>query len=161
MNFYNYQRSRSFTVLCCGCLRFSTFIFSFKTAGLIETKLHVEPLWDWVMKVCSWDFGQTHYDKTPLKIFFSGLERPKTLKLGMQHWGLWPYQVYSNGNHWLTVIYFKYENNQLISRFKYWKTTLKVQSASSELKGQGFRSRLACPLEIWWVWWSMGLLFCG
>ena len=37
---------------------FSIFIFSSKTAGLIETKSHVEPLWDGGMKVCSWDLGQ-------------------------------------------------------------------------------------------------------
>ena len=68
------------------------------------------------MKVCSWDLGQMIkifampiYGKNLLKIFFSGLERSKILKLGMQHWGLWPYQVYSNGDNWLTLTYFKYE----------------------------------------------------
>ena len=42
-------------------------------------------------QVCSWDFDRMIkifampiYGKIPLKIFFSGLERPKTLKLGMQ-----------------------------------------------------------------------------
>ena len=54
-------------------------------------------------------FAVPIYGKNPLKIFFSGLERPKTLKLGMQHLGLSPYQVYSNGDHWLTLTYFKYE----------------------------------------------------
>ena len=90
MNFCNYQRSRLFTYLCPGCLRFSIFIFS-KTAGLIETELHVEPLWNGGMKVCSWDLGQMIkifaipiYDKKkqPLNIFSSGLERLKTLKRG-------------------------------------------------------------------------------
>ena len=34
------------------------FIFlSFKTAGLVEAKLHVEPMFDEGMKVCSWDLG--------------------------------------------------------------------------------------------------------
>ena len=58
MKFYEYQRSRSFTDLYLGCLRFSIFnFFSPKTAGLIETKLHVELLWDGGMKVCAWVLG--------------------------------------------------------------------------------------------------------
>ena len=32
-------------------------LFSSKTAGLIKTKLHVEPLLDRGMTVCSWDVG--------------------------------------------------------------------------------------------------------
>ena len=73
----------------------SVFLSSSKTAGLIETKFYVEPLWDGEMKICSWDFGQiikifamSIYGKNPLKIFFTCFERPKTLKLGIQHWGL-------------------------------------------------------------------------
>ena len=58
MKFYNYQRSRSFTDLCPGCLRFGIFLSFSKIVGLIETKLHIEPLWDRGMKVCSWDLGQ-------------------------------------------------------------------------------------------------------
>ena len=92
------------------------FIFSSKIAGMTETKLHVEPPWDRGMKICSWDLGQMikifpmfTYGKNPLKIFFSGLKRPKTLKIVMQHLGLWLYQIYSNGDHWLTLTYFKYE----------------------------------------------------
>ena len=46
MNSYKYQRSRSFIDLCPGNLRFRMLIFFSKTAGLIETKLHVEPLLD-------------------------------------------------------------------------------------------------------------------
>ena len=45
MNYSNNQRSRSFNDFCPGCLRFSIFIFS-KCAWLIETKLHVKPLWN-------------------------------------------------------------------------------------------------------------------
>ena len=33
------------------------FIFFSKTVGLIETKLHAEPLFDRGMKVCSWNVG--------------------------------------------------------------------------------------------------------
>ena len=57
MILYKFQRSRSFIDLRPGCLRFSIFIFSYKTAGLIETKLHVEPLLNGGMKVCPWDLG--------------------------------------------------------------------------------------------------------
>ena len=56
MNFYNYERSRSFLDICPGCLRFSIFIFS-KSGRLIETKLHLEPLWDGVMQVLFMGFG--------------------------------------------------------------------------------------------------------
>ena len=43
------------------------------------------------------------YGKNPLKIFFSGLERSKILILGI------PYQIDSNGDHWLTLTYIEYE----------------------------------------------------
>ena len=36
------------------------------------------------------------YGKKDLKFFISGTEKPMTLKLGIQHWGLWLYLVYSN-----------------------------------------------------------------
>ena len=36
-------------------------------------------------------FAMPIYGKNPLKIFFWGFERLKTLNLGMQHWELWPY----------------------------------------------------------------------
>ena len=38
-------------------LRFSIFIFSSEAARLMETKLHVEPLLDGGMEVCSWGLG--------------------------------------------------------------------------------------------------------
>ena len=57
MNFYKYQRSKSFTDLCSGCLRFSTFKFFYKTAELRESKLHVEPIWDVGITVCAWFQG--------------------------------------------------------------------------------------------------------
>ena len=50
-------------------------LVSFKTVWLIETKLHVEPLWVGGIKVCSWDLGQVIeifampiYGKNPLQI---------------------------------------------------------------------------------------------
>ena len=55
MNFYKYQRSRSFTELNSWCPRFS--IINFYSSGLIETKLQVEPVWSGWKKVCSWDLG--------------------------------------------------------------------------------------------------------
>ena len=71
------------------------------------------------MNVCSWDLGQMIkilaipiYGKIPLKVFFSGLEKLNTLKLCMQRWGLWSYQVYSNGDHWLTLTYFHNDKSE-------------------------------------------------
>ena len=81
---------------------YSTFSnFSLETAGPIEARFHVEPLWDGGIKVntnglCLMTKMATMpiYSKT-FKIFFSGTKRPMTLKLGMQHWLLEYYQVCS------------------------------------------------------------------
>ena len=87
---YKYQHSRSFIDLCPGFLIFSIFIFfSSKTAGLIETKLHLEPVLDgkvdygiWV----TWSRWQPClYIVKTLKIFFSETEWLMTLKLSMHH----------------------------------------------------------------------------
>ena len=93
MNFYKYQRSRSFTDL--GPIGPSDSIslkYSCKTAELIETKLHIEHQWGWEIKVHSWDLGHMTkvtimpiYGKKDLKFFFSETESPMILKLGMQH----------------------------------------------------------------------------
>ena len=48
MNFYNYQRSRSFTDFCMDASE-SVFLTSSKSAG------HLEPLWDGGMEDCAWD----------------------------------------------------------------------------------------------------------
>ena len=50
-------------------------------------------------------FAMPIYGENPLKI---SLLRT-SLKLGMQHCGLWLYKVYLNGDHWLPLTYFKYE----------------------------------------------------
>ena len=87
MNIYKYQRSKSFTDLCPGYFILSVFNFFSKTAGLIKTKVHVEPLWDRRMKSCTWDLGHMTkmtampiYVKTTLKIF-----------LGLK--GQWPWNL--------------------------------------------------------------------
>ena len=68
-------------------------------------------------------FAMPIYGKNPLKIFFSGLERPKTLKLGMQHWGLCLYQIYLNGDHWLNLPWpILNTKSKQLSKFKYCKT---------------------------------------
>ena len=107
MNFYNQQRSRSFTEFCPGCLRFIIFIFSSKIARLIETRLHVEPLWNGGMKVNG--FGSNDQDihhaniwQETFEIFFSGLERLKTLKLVFSFEDSDPTR-FSDGEHWLTL----------------------------------------------------------
>ena len=46
-----------------------------------------------------------------LKIFFSGTKWPMTLKLGMQHRVLEYYQVCSNGDPGLTLVYFTARSN--------------------------------------------------
>ena len=53
------------------------------------------------------------YDKNLKKNFFSGTKRLMTLKLGMHHWVLEYYQVYSNHNPRLTLTYFTARSNMV------------------------------------------------
>ena len=46
-----------------------------------------------------------------VKIFFSGIKKPMTLKIGMQHRVLEYYQVYSNDEPGLTLTYFTTRSN--------------------------------------------------
>ena len=90
MKLYEYQRSRSLIDLSSN-FSDSVFLnfFSSITMQLIEAKFHVEPPWDGGTKANS--NGTGHITKMatmpiygkPLKIFFSGIERPMTLKLGI------------------------------------------------------------------------------
>ena len=71
------------------CPRFSNFNFLCKTASLIESKLHVEPLWDRGITVCTvWDL--VNMTKMAAMSIYINLilraERLIALKLGMQHW---------------------------------------------------------------------------
>ena len=81
MNFYKYQRSRSFTDLHPRSLRFSCFKIFSKTAGLIKSKLHIVPQWGWkislFMESGSHDQGDCH-DENDLIFFISGTERLMT-----------------------------------------------------------------------------------
>ena len=72
----------------------------------------------WGTKVCSNGPGHMTkmaampiYGKNLKKIFFSGTKRPMILKLGMQYRVLEYYQVYSNGDPGLTLIYFTARSN--------------------------------------------------
>ena len=82
-------------------------LFSLETARPIEAKFHVEPPWDWGMKVCSNGLGhKTNMVKT-LKSLLLGIKHPMTLKAGMQHWVLeyMYYQICSNDEPGLTLTY--------------------------------------------------------
>ena len=97
---------------------FSSF-FSSKNTGPNEAIFHVELSRDGRMKVST--NGLCHMTKMAampmyakkktFKIFFSGTERPMNLKLGMQHWVLEYYQVYSNDALGLTMTYFTPRSN--------------------------------------------------
>ena len=78
----------------------------------------METLWDRGTKVCSNDPGHMTklaampiYDKKPLKIFFSRTKGPITLKLGMQHLVHKYYEVCSNDDRGLTLVYFTARSN--------------------------------------------------
>ena len=104
----------------------STFsnIFSSETTGPIEAKFHVEPPWDGETKVYSNGTGHMTkmaampiYGKNLKKIFVSGTKRSVTLKLGMQHRVHECYQVCSNDDPGLTLIYFTAKSNFLPHAF--------------------------------------------
>ena len=89
MTLYEYQKSRSFVSLDpilsdSIFLNFSSLI----TNRPIEAKFHVDPPWDGGNNACSNYSGHMIKMATMsiYKIFFSGTERPLTLKLGMQLW---------------------------------------------------------------------------
>ena len=78
----------------------------------------MESPWDGGTKVCSNGPGHMTrmavlpiYSKNLKKVFFSGTKRPMTLKLGMQHWVLEYYQIYSNDVPGLTLTYFTARSN--------------------------------------------------
>ena len=112
---YAYQRSRS-SINHGPNLSDSIFLnfFSSITTNPIEAKFHVEPPWDGEMKACS--NGPSHMTKMVampknFKILLLWNERPITLKLGMQHWGLEYYQICSNDASGLTLPYFMARSN--------------------------------------------------
>ena len=51
------------------------------------------------------------YGKNLKKNFFSGTQKPMTLKLGMQHWVDKYYQIYSNDDPGLSLTYFTAMSN--------------------------------------------------
>ena len=55
--------------------------------------------------------------KTLLNIFFSGTKRPMALVLGMWHWGYGPYQICTNDEYRLTLIYFMAKSNLIPTAF--------------------------------------------
>ena len=69
-------------------------------------------------KIYSYDAGHMTkmaampiYGKNYSKIFFSGISRPVSTKLGMLHWGLLPIIVCSNDDAGLTLTYFSARSN--------------------------------------------------
>ena len=78
----------------------------------------MESQWDGGTKVCSDGPGHITkmaampiYGKNPKKIFISRTKRPMTLKLRMQLWVLWYYQIYSNDDPGLILIYLMARSN--------------------------------------------------
>ena len=104
-------------------------IFSSETTGPIKIKFHIELLWDEGMNVCSNGPGHMTkmavmpiYGKNLKKIFFSGIKRLMTLKLGMHHKLLKYYQICSNDDPELTLSYFTTRSNLVGLMLSYGKT---------------------------------------
>ena len=70
------------------------------------------------------DGRHAHIWLEPLEIFYSGTERPMTLKLGMQHWVLKYYQFCSSDAPWLTLTYFTARSNLVTYAFV-WEKKIK------------------------------------
>ena len=96
-----------------GCLRWNVVnFFSSLTAGLIKTKVHIEPVCDGRKKVCSWDLGHmTKMATMPIygENLFENLFLGNRMADNYTALGIWPYQVCSNDDPWLT--YFTRRSN--------------------------------------------------
>ena len=74
--------------------------------------------YDWLAKNYSNCYGHTTdmatipiYGKNSLNLFFSGTKRPLAVGLGMKYWRCEPYQVCTNDESSLTLIYFMARSN--------------------------------------------------
>ena len=128
MNVYEYQRSRSFIDRHLRSLRFIIFKLLFLKNRLADWSqiscgasmgYGNESAYKWFM---SHDQGGRHYHiwSKHLKIFFSKIKRPVTLKLGMQHWVLEYYQICSNDVPGLILTYLTAGSNLVPYAFA-WK----------------------------------------
>ena len=95
-----------------------------ETTGPVKVKFHMEPLWDGETKVCSDCPGHMTkmaampiYGKNLKKSSFSGTKMPMTFNLGLQHWLLGYYQIYSNDGPWLTLTYFTARSDLVLYAF--------------------------------------------
>ena len=61
------------------------------------------------------------YGKNPSKIFFSRFDGPISMKFGLQHWGLLPIIVCSNGDPGVTLTYFTTRSNLVTLAFQWEK----------------------------------------
>ena len=69
------------------------------------------------------DGRHAHICYKPLKIFFSGILKPMTLKLGMQHWIHKYYQICSNDAPGFTLTYFTARSNLVPYAFVWGKVS--------------------------------------
>ena len=117
MTLYEYQRSRSLTLVKDHSdSTFSNF-FSLETAKPIEAKFYVAPPWDGGTKVCSNGLGHmTRWPSFPymaktLKNLLLWNQKADDLEVDMHHQVLKYYQVYSNDDLGLTMTYFTAMSN--------------------------------------------------
>ena len=129
MKFYNYQRSRSFTDLCPGCLRFSILssslnllswsksIYKWSPCGVGSENLYME-------------FGKNYQDVRPAYIWLKPFEnfllrtwKAKDLETWYAALGTGPTRFIQMVTiDWRPVLNMKCK--QCISKFQYWKTEL-------------------------------------
>ena len=79
---------------------------------------------DWLAKSYSNCYGHMTdmatipiYGKNSLNLFFSDTKRPLAVGLGMKYWGCEPYQVCTNDESSLTLIYFMATSNLIPNAF--------------------------------------------
>ena len=88
------------------------------------------------------------YGKKDLKLFITGTESLMTLKLGMQHLGLWFYLVYSNDDRSLILAYLQQGQFESL-RLLYGKKAKQWDFSSPELKGtRGVYRIVISPLSV-------------
>ena len=108
MKLYEYGRSRSFTDLCPRSLWFNVLKLLFLKTTLDRLKpnftLSLHGILGWIYVQMFWPrWLPGPYTVKTLNISFFGTKKPMTLKLGIQHWVLKYYPIYSNDDTGLTL----------------------------------------------------------
>ena len=141
MNFYNYQRSKSFTDLCPGCLRLSTFIL-LQNCWSDWNQITCRATVGWGNESLFMEFGSNDQDIRHGHVWFRPFANFFICNIGDSDSTRF-IQMVTISWHWSIL---NRKRKQLISKFKYWKIELwkyKVQFLSA--KGLRLQKQTCSP----------------